>query len=93
MYRHPEDGGVLPKHVAVSKELCCCVCQRCADVGCKKSNVAMPHGFTRDRLHLKCDGTRAETRFRLSAKSTSPFKSAGGFSSVDNWLPRCGDQR
>jgi hypothetical protein len=31
----------------------------------------------RGRLHLKCDGTRAETRFRLSAKWTSPFKSAG----------------
>ena len=29
------------------------------------------------RLLLKCDGTRAETRFRLSAKRTSPFKSAG----------------
>ena len=27
--------------------------------------------------HLKCDGTRAETRFRLSAKWTSPLKSAG----------------
>jgi len=27
------------------------------------------------RLRLKCDGT--ETRFRLSAKRTSPFKSAG----------------
>jgi hypothetical protein len=26
---------------------------------------------------LKCDGTRAETRFRLSAKRTSPFKSVG----------------
>jgi len=26
---------------------------------------------------LKCDGARAETRFRLSAKWTSPFKSAG----------------
>jgi hypothetical protein len=25
---------------------------------------------------LKCDGTRAETRFRLSAELTSPFKSA-----------------
>jgi hypothetical protein len=31
--------------------------------------------FSRQRL--KCDGTRAETRFRLSAKRTSPFKSAG----------------
>ena len=29
------------------------------------------------RLRLKCDGTSAETRFRLSAKWTSPFKSAG----------------
>jgi hypothetical protein len=28
------------------------------------------------RLCLKCDGTRAETRFRLLAKRTSPFKSA-----------------
>jgi hypothetical protein len=27
-------------------------------------------------LRLKCDGTRAETRFRLSSKRTSPFKSA-----------------
>ena len=29
------------------------------------------------RGQWKCDGTRAETRFRLSAKRTSPFKSAG----------------
>ena len=29
------------------------------------------------RLRLKCDGTRAENSFRLSAKRTSPFKSAG----------------
>ena len=29
------------------------------------------------RLRLKCDGTRAETRFRLPAKRTSPFQSAG----------------
>jgi hypothetical protein len=28
-------------------------------------------------LRLKYDGTRAETRFLLSAKRTSPFKSAG----------------
>jgi hypothetical protein len=30
-----------------------------------------------DILRLKCDGTRAETIFRLSAKRTSPYKSAG----------------
>jgi hypothetical protein len=29
------------------------------------------------RLRLKCDGTRAKTRFCLSARGTSPFKSAG----------------
>jgi hypothetical protein len=29
------------------------------------------------RGQLKCDGTRAETRFRVSAKRTSPFISAG----------------
>ena len=28
-------------------------------------------------MHLKCDGTRTETRFRLSPKRTSPFKSVG----------------
>jgi len=32
---------------------------------------------TPGRLRLKCDGKRAETRFRLSAKRTSPFKSVG----------------
>jgi len=29
------------------------------------------------RLRLKCDGTSADTRFRLSVKRISPFKSAG----------------
>ena len=42
---------------------------------------------------LKCDGTQAETGFHLSAKRTSPFKSAGGISSVDYWQPRCAHQR
>ena len=45
------------------------------------------------RGQLKCDGTRTETRFRLSAKRTSPFKSAGDVSSVDYWQPRCAHQR
>ena len=30
------------------------------------------------RGQLKCVGTRAETRFRLSVKRTMPFKSAEG---------------
>jgi hypothetical protein len=33
--------------------------------------------FVLTRLRLKRDGTRAVTRFRLSAKRTGPFKSAG----------------
>jgi hypothetical protein len=40
-----------------------------------------PPGFVHNiflgRLRLQCDGTRAETRFRVSTKRTSPFKSAG----------------
>ena len=39
------------------------------------------------------DGTRAETRFRLSAKRMSPFKLAGGISSVDYSQPRCAYQQ
>jgi hypothetical protein len=35
------------------------------------------HVTSASRGRLKCDGTRAETRFRLSAKWTSPFKWAG----------------
>ena len=50
--------------------------------------------FTRTfgRLRLKCDGTRAETRFHLWTKRTSPFKSAGGVSSVDYWQASCAHQ-
>jgi hypothetical protein len=40
-------------------------------------NYLWSHKSTAGRLHLKCDGTRAETIFRLSAKRMSPFKSAG----------------
>ena len=34
-------------------------------------------GHSTGRARSKRDGTRAETRFGLSAKRTSPFKSAG----------------
>jgi len=40
------------------------------------SSAGLCHKHAR-RLRLKCDYTRAETRFRLSAKRTSPFNSAG----------------
>ena len=44
--------------------------------------VVLNHEYTKQgglssRGQLKCDGTRAETKFRLSAKRTSLFKSAG----------------
>jgi len=39
--------------------------------------VTCASNLTVGRLSLKCDDTPAETRFRLSAKRTSPFKSAG----------------
>jgi len=44
-------------------------------------------------LRLKCDETSAETRLRLSAKRTSPFKSAVDVNSVDYWKSKCADQR
>ena len=48
------------------------------DAGSKYINFAvMCQARYVHRHQLKCDGTRAETRFRLSAKRTSPFKSAG----------------
>ena len=55
--------------------------RRCSDTG-------VP--VTVHRLHLKCDGKRAETRFRLSAKRTSPFKSAGASvqSTTGSWSVR-----
>jgi len=34
----------------------------------------LPPGNIPGRLRLKCDGTHAETRFRLSVKRTSPFE-------------------
>jgi hypothetical protein len=42
-----------------------------------RSTLSLSMTQLQGRLLLKCDGTRAETIFRLSAKRTSPFKSAG----------------
>ena len=62
-----------------------------------KSTIVVAQDQAISRGQLKCGGTRAETRFRLSAKRTSPFKSVGGLggsvSSVDYWQPRCEHQR
>jgi len=53
-------------HQAPSLTMCVCV----------SAFYKLPRSYS-FRGQLKCDGTRAETRFRLSAKRTSPFKSAG----------------
>ena len=45
---------------------------------CRVLRTLFNHNFkVTGRLRLKYDGTRAETRFRFSAKRTSPFKSVG----------------
>ena len=50
----------------------------CRNVATNVGKVRNGEEEARCRGQLNCDGTRAETRFRLSAKRTSPFKSAGG---------------
>jgi len=63
--------------------------QRCTSLGTKLfwrgAHFGDWHWWSREgavvagsRLRLKCDGTHAETRFRLSAQWTSPFQSVGG---------------
>ena len=50
----------------------------CSSITTASTLCCAVHNLVRlSRLRLKCDGTHAETRFRLSAKRTSPFKSAG----------------
>ena len=44
---------------------------------CHNARAITCHRVVEKNCRLKCDGTRAETRFRLSAKRKSPFKSAG----------------
>jgi hypothetical protein len=53
------------------------------DCNVSSANVSLQYSYVwpstleLDRLHLKCDGTHAETRFHISAKKAGPFKSAG----------------
>jgi hypothetical protein len=49
----------------------------CASLNLQRLNVSVLNRDSVRRPRLKCDGTRAETRFRLSAKRTSQFKSTG----------------
>ena len=50
---------------------------KCKEEAKRWNRGPAPREAKRSRLRLKCDGTRAETIFRLSAKRASPFKSAG----------------
>jgi hypothetical protein len=62
---------ILRRKTLLPREISC-ICVGVAEafvlLGCCVAQVG--------RLRLKCDGTREETRFCLSAKRTSPFKSA-----------------
>ena len=46
-------------------------------LGVQRPGLDVDHSAPCVRLRLKCNDTRSETRFRLSAKRTSPFKWAG----------------
>ena len=61
---------------------------------CTVDTTQATEEFVGVRLRLKCDGTRAEIILRLSAKRTSPFKSAE-WHQFSRLLaqPRCAYQR
>jgi len=65
----------------IRTKLHCMPTSYCASHVCHTADSTGPWGRDIGNLgsrgQLKCDGTRAETRFRLSAKRTSPFKSEG----------------
>jgi hypothetical protein len=68
--------------VPVARIYRCALCRKvCTEFSIQYSifcyRPALCCAATNGRPRLKCDGTRAETRFRLLAKRTSPFKSAG----------------
>jgi len=58
----------------------CNICTAHNTVQVHTANITEPTSYNLvcRRLRLKREGTRAEIRFRLSAKRTSPFKSTGG---------------
>jgi hypothetical protein len=59
----PNTHQIILRNINVRMSLCICMYACTLTCGC--------------RLCLKCNGTRAETRFRLSTKRTCPFKPAG----------------
>ena len=75
----PSSSSCLLKVLTCSRALQSCpfACLSAATGYSLTLGTANPIGFCGFRLRLKCDSTRAETRFRLPAKRTRPFKSAG----------------
>ena len=71
--------GVLVKRNEESVE-----CQLQPKLNSECRTCSSERGKIVGTVPLKCDGTRAETRFSLSAKRTSPFTSAGGGSVQSN---------
>jgi len=74
------------EYSAVLSLSCTELCNNATDTRCRQGSWPQwwPHfehlsvirSIKLSRPHLKCDGTHAETRFCLSAKQMSPFKSA-----------------
>jgi hypothetical protein len=78
LHNAPEAQTHLPCRTPLS--WLCQTDTRSSHTWCQKTvpNILHSSYFSAiSRLRSKCDGTRAETRLRLSAKRTSPFKSAG----------------
>jgi len=76
----PFSGQRLGKPLGPVSENSCCVgskWQACVKSFCHLAAGNRNSLVNTARGQLKCDGTSAENRFRLSAKRTNPFKSAG----------------
>jgi hypothetical protein len=73
-------GTAETTHTPINCKLEHCTVQPNGQKGATLQTHDLRKCNSNSRLLLKCDGTRAETRFRLSAKRTSPFQSAEGAS-------------
>jgi len=83
---------VLKTQICVTRPLLCVNRSSDLSLPLPATRLSRIRTFWVVKLRLKCDGTRAETRFLLSTKRTSPFKSAVDVSSVDYWQASCAHQ-
>jgi len=68
---------MLINHFQLFRVMLCNVSRDTATIEGVRLGGGSCDSLLRVRGQLECDGTRAETRFRLPAKRLSPFKSAG----------------